>query len=493
MLLDYQIRYGMVSFNTVERECVAAYQREKQNVMKFIEGLPGRVSLTLDTRTSREGLGCYVVITGHFIDGDWKPQQRKLNVAMVPNPDSESALANAVLRCLSDWNLEGKLLSVTLNHPAAGEAALQSLQALLSVQNAVIFDGQLVRGSCISRTLTSIAKELLSACGDLVSKIRDSVKYVLTEESKELMFLDIKQQLQMATDKNLRLADQNHWNTTYEMLLAASELREVFSCLEALDPDYKEAPSMLEWKQVETISSVLQLLVDAANLLSSTTPAALACFHEAWKIQSQLSRLAAIGDPFIDSFIGGLQDRIEKYIKECILVLAAAVVMDPRFKMKLVEFSFAKMFLHDAPTYIEIVGDGIRQLFWEYKVLHQLDEEKADPKLGINVDIMEPRRYPIKSELDVYLDETLLPRVADFDVLGWWKQNEVRFPALAKMARDVLCIQVSAGSAESLFDTRCLPKEMEYGSSVKPETVEALVCAKDWLRRAAAAAAGGDR
>ncbi|CAI0470012.1 unnamed protein product [Linum tenue] len=62
--------------------------------------------LNVDTRTSREGLGCYVLITGHFIDGDWKPQQRKLNVVMVPNPDSESALANAVLRCLSDWNLE---------------------------------------------------------------------------------------------------------------------------------------------------------------------------------------------------------------------------------------------------------------------------------------------------------------------------------------------------------------------------------------------------
>ncbi|CAL1359130.1 unnamed protein product [Linum trigynum] len=157
----------MVSFNAVERECVAAYQREKQNVMKLIEGLPGRVSLTVDTRTSREGLGCYVFITGHFIDGDWKPQQRKLNVVLVPNPDSESALANAVLRCLSNWNLEGKLLSVTLDHPAVGVAALQSLQALLSVQNVLIFDGQLVRDSCISRTLTSIAKELLSACGDL--------------------------------------------------------------------------------------------------------------------------------------------------------------------------------------------------------------------------------------------------------------------------------------------------------------------------------------
>ncbi|CAL1414750.1 unnamed protein product [Linum trigynum] len=507
---NLQPRFGMVSFNTVQGDCVATYLREKQNVMKFIEGLPGRITLTLDTWTSCDSLG-YVFITGHFIDSDWKPQKRMLNVVMEPYPDSDAALSHAVACCLSDWSLEGKLFSVTFNHPV-GEAGLESLQSLLCIKNTQILSGQLVLGNCISYTLTSMAQELLSACQDLVSKIRDSVKYVKTLDSHQAKFLELKEQLQVPTEKNLRLDDQAQWNTTYEMLLAASELKEVFSCLDTYDPHYKEAPSMLEWKQVETICSLLKYLVDAANLLSSSTnPIAITFFHEAWKIQNELSRLAAIGDPFINNFIIGLQDKIEKYIKDCSLALAVAVVMDPRFKMKLVEFSFSKIYGDDAPAYIKIVDDGVHDLFKEYVALPlpltPTYEENADPnlrndenQLGAAVDngladfdvfIMETTSQQTKSELDMYLDDSLLPRVAEFSVLGWWRQNKMKYPTLSKMARDILSIPVSTATAENVFDT-VLPREIDrYRTSLRPETVEALVCAKDWLRHGAAAAAAG--
>ncbi|CAL1359134.1 unnamed protein product [Linum trigynum] len=507
---NLQPRFGMVSFNTVQGDCVATYLREKQNVMKFIEGLPGRVTLTLDMWTSCESIG-YVFITGHFIDSDWKPQKKMLNVVMEPYPDSDAALSHAVACCLSDWSLEGKLFSVTFNHPV-GDAGLESLLSLLCIKNTRILNGQLVLGNCISHTLTSMAKELLSTCRDLVSKIRDSVKYVKTLESHEDKFLDLKRQLQVPSDKSLQLDDQSQWNTTYEMLLAASELKEVFSCLDTSDPHYKEAPSMLEWKQVEMICSILKHLVDAANLLSSSTnPIAITFFHEAWRIQAELSKLAAIGDPFINNFIKELQDKIEKYIKDCSLALAVAVVMDPRFKMKLVEFSFSKIYGDDAPAYIKIVDDGVHDLFKEYVALPlpltPTYEENADPNLrneenqqGAVVDngladfdvyIMESTSHQTKSELDMYLDDSLLPRVSDFDVLGWWRQNKMKYPTLSKMARDILSIPVSTATAENVFDS-VLPREVDrYRSSLRPETVEALVCAKDWLIHGAAAAAEG--
>ncbi|KAK4382207.1 Zinc finger BED domain-containing protein DAYSLEEPER [Sesamum angolense] len=34
------------------------------------------------------------------------------------------------------------------------------------------------------------------------------------------------------------------------------------------------------------------------------------------------------------------------------------------------------------------------------------------------------------SELDMYLEESLLPRARDFDILNWWKTNGVKFPIL---------------------------------------------------------------
>ncbi|KAE8687097.1 Zinc finger BED domain-containing protein RICESLEEPER 1 [Hibiscus syriacus] len=498
---NLQPRFDNISFNTVQGDCVATYLREKQSVMKFIEGIPGRVCLTLDMWTSKQTLG-YVFITGHFIDFEWKLQRRVLNFIMEPYPDSDSALCHAVAACLSDWSLEGKLFSLTFNHPTR-EAGLENLRPLLCTKNPLILNGQLLIGNCIARTLSSMAKDVLGAGQEIIKKIRDSVKYMKTSESHEEKFVQVKNQLQVPSEKTLNLDYQTQWNTTYQMLAAATELKEVFNCLNTSDPDYKLAPSMEDWKVAETLCTFLKPIFDAASILTSTNnPTAITFFHEAWKIHADLGRSITNEDPFISNLAKSMQEKIDKYWRDCSLILAIAVVVDPRFKMKLVEFSFTKIFGEDAPTYIKVVDDGIHELFLEYVALPlpltptyaeegNVGNGKADDShqgnllsdqglSDFDVYIMETSGQQMKSELDQYLDESLLPRVQEFDVLGWWKLNKIKYPTLSKMARDILSIPVSAAAPDSVFDITIKQLD-EYRSSLRPETVEALICAKDWL------------
>jgi len=60
------------------------------------------------------------------------------------------------------------------------------------------------------------------------------------------------------------------------------------------------------------------------------------------------------------------------------------------------------------------------------------------------------------------------------------EKNADAYPILALMARDFLAIPVSTVSSESAFSCagRILGKNR---TSLSPETLEALVCAKDWL------------
>ncbi|XP_044464180.1 zinc finger BED domain-containing protein DAYSLEEPER-like isoform X2 [Mangifera indica] len=500
---NLQPRFDKVSFNTVQGDCVATYLREKQSLMKFIEGIPGRFCLTLDLWTSSQSLG-YVFITGHFVDTEWRLQKRTLNVMMEPYPRSDSAFSHAVAACLSDWSLEGKLFSLTFSH-SLSEAGFEHLRALLCIKNNLVLNGQLLLRNCIARTFSSMAKVVLEAGQGTVKKIRDSVKYVKISESHEEKFLELKQQLQVPSEKSLSIDDQTKWDTTYQMLVAASELKEVFSCLDTSDPDYKEAPSMEDWKLAETLCAFLKPLFDSANILTTTTnPTAIIFFHEAWKIHSDLTRAVMNEDPFVSNVTKAMLEKIDKYWKDCCFALAIAVVLDPRFKMKLVEFSFTKLYGEDAPAYIKIVDDGIHELFEEYVTLPlpltpAFTEEgnagvnvKSEESQGgsflsdnglIDFDmyIMETTSQQMKSELDQYLDESLLPRVHDFDVLGWWKLNKLKYPTLSKMARDILSIPVSSVAVDSVFDT--VNKEMDqYRSSLRPETVEALICAKDWFQ-----------
>ena len=80
----------------------------------------------------------------------------------------------------------------------------------------------------------------------------------------------------------------------------------------------------------------------------------------------------------------------------------------------------------------------------------------------------------------MYLDEPRNDLGEDLDVLCFWKAHQYRYPELACMARDILSIPISTVAFESAFSNggRVLD---QYRSALKPETVEALICTRDWL------------
>jgi hypothetical protein len=91
--------------------------------------------------------------------------------------------------------------------------------------------------------------------------------------------------------------------------------------------------------------------------------------------------------------------------------------------------------------------------------------------------------------MEQYLTECLTPRNFDFDILNWWKLNAIKFPTLSKMARDILTIPMSTVSNDtSVFSAGTESCTLDdYRSSLHPKTLEALVCAKDWLQYSPAA------
>ncbi|GKD32174.1 zinc finger BED domain-containing protein DAYSLEEPER-like protein [Tanacetum coccineum] len=144
---------------------------------------------------------------------------------------------------------------------------------------------------------------------------------------------------------------------------------------------------------------------------------------------------------------------------------------------------FTKLYGDEAETYINIVDEGIHQLFLEYTgdVTGHLNNGVGHAVTEFDEYIMQSTSQQSQSELDQYLEESLLPRVHGFDVMGWWKLNKSKYPTLSKMAHDILSVPVSTVDTESIFDTGM--KEMDrYRCTLRPETVEALYCAKDWLR-----------
>ena len=52
-------------------------------------------------------------------------------------------------------------------------------------------------------------------------------------------------------------------------------------------------------------------------------------------------------------------------------------------------------------------------------------------------------------EFDHFIDEGVLKRSEDFDILGWWKSNGLKYLTLQRIARDILVIPVTIVVSES--------------------------------------------
>jgi hypothetical protein len=103
------------------------------------------------------------------------------------------------------------------------------------------------------------------------------------------------------------------------------------------------------------------------------------------------------------------------------------------------------------------------------------------PSLIIQIVMSTPNEEKAKSELDLYVDEGRIPKLKEFDILGYWKISGIRYPTLRMIARDIFAIPVTTVASESAFSTsgRVLS---DHRSRLTPKTLEVLMCAQNWLR-----------
>ncbi|KAL7152563.1 hypothetical protein ABFS83_04G105800 [Erythranthe nasuta] len=512
---NLQPQFNVSSVATVQEQIMGIYTREKQKVMDLLRVIPGRLNITVDVWTSDKSYKslAYVLLTGHFIDHDLKLQRRILNFIAVEFPDSDIALSEGIAACLTDWNVEEKLFTITLDHSSCSQNARENLRNLLPMKNSLTLNGQLVIDSCYARMLSSLAQDAIESMRGTIEKVRHSVKHVepgedrTIEESHNEIFVKLKQELQHPSTKRLKIDDVTKWDTTYHMLVAAYEVKDVLSKLEREDPDYKCRISEKEWEQVAILCSFLKLLFEAANVLTRPVyPTTNIFSSQVVDIHKEFTEAAsASSDPFRITLTKPLREKFMRYWESCNLVIAMAAVMDPRMKMDYVAFNSTRIYGEDADTWVKIVNDSLHELFLQY-VMHShlgpafAEEEAIDPLVKIEMPCQEDALLSsvdglidfdidisdimgeshTKLEIDQYLEESILPRVQEFDVLGWWRVNTYRYPTLSRMAFDVLSIPMSTTPTKSVFDTR-ERKVDDYRSSLRPSTLDALFCAKDWL------------
>ncbi|KAL2903213.1 Zinc finger BED domain-containing protein RICESLEEPER 2 [Bienertia sinuspersici] len=185
-----------------------------------------------------------------------------------------------------------------------------------------------------------------------------------------------------------------------------------------------------------------------------------------------------------------MHQKFDKYWTHFSIIMAVVVVLDPQFKYQFVEWAFKKVYVEVEGTQ-ELVKfkEQLEYLYGAYvsesstpsPSSRRRRSSPAQPDGG-HVDVAsdsflmdfgnfssDKSNVATKSDLIMYLEEPLIHRATNINILYHWKTNAVRYPILSKMARDILAIPISTVASEPAFSTGGRVLDC-YRRSLKPAT-----------------------
>nr|XP_011469694.1 PREDICTED: zinc finger BED domain-containing protein DAYSLEEPER-like [Fragaria vesca subsp. vesca] len=482
----------------IEDECLAVYASKEKNIRKLIDSVNSKVNLSVDllARTSphhQSPPDYYMVLRGHFIDDDeWSTHRPILNVVSL---SERSDIHKVIQKCIADWNLSDRVFSFTADGVLCSSIGWH-LQPFTSTDQRY----------CYSRVITRLAIHALEFMKETIRKVRGSIKYVLSSQSRREMFLEVKERVGIRSKRQILLDDEARWDTTYHMLVAASKMKTAFACLSSYDAEYDIVISTEEWKQLQSLITYMSLFFKAAKMANASP---VDFFPVVARIQRELKSAASCEDPFISLLTTPLHHEFQYFWDRCYVLLAIAHILDPRVKLATLQQELSHIYGDHGADEAESVRYSMNRLWSEYshEEIPEYREEEIPTEGGESMDTIDEsmplfplsnfdlmiqewkiserarkRKFDGLSELDKYLEDVVYStrwRRGRFDVLVWWKQNKVKYPTLSRMACDILALPVSTIDYDSVFDTTAVKT---IHSSLSIPSLEALICAKDWLK-----------
>ncbi|CAN0926831.1 Zinc finger BED domain-containing protein RICESLEEPER 1 [Linum grandiflorum] len=486
--------FNMVSRNTIKDDIVSIHEEGKAKVMNELERTSSKVALTTDMWTSTNKKKGFMVITAHFIDDNWILQSRILRFLYVPAPHTKDVICEVLFECLIEWDIDRKLSTVTVDNCSTNDAMIRVLLEKLEAEN-LILHGTILHMRCAAHILNLIVQDGLSVIEGCIENIRESVLHWTSSPKRRQKFGDMVRQLHINSSLELVLDCRTRWNSTYLMLSIALIYKDVFFRLKHRDPSYTFLPSEEEWDLASEICSKLKKFHEATKAFSGTSyPTSNALFPLICEVKIDLREWVMTSNGTIRRMAEQMLIKFDRYWEVIEGPLAIAVVLDPRYKLKMVEWAFAIIYGDRARSELDKIKHLIHDLLDEYKRIeessdissssvHPLGQGGSTFLSGFDSFVVDSTmsNQNGREELEKYLKESLLPRTQPFDILGWWKNQEVNYPTLRLIAKDILAIPVSTVVSESAFSTsgRLLRANR---STLDPVTIEALMCTQNWLR-----------
>lgn len=431
------------------------FKSMREDVRTSLEHVVSKFSITLDFWTSFEQL-FYMSVKCHWIDENWSLHKVLLDVSHIPYPCNGSEIYHALMKILSTFHIETKILSCTNDNSQHAIHACHALKEELDSRKVPF-----CYIPCAARMLNLIIGDGLRTPKPILSKIRE---FALELNSRPEVAQDFKQLTAIYQEGSWKppLDTSATWNGDYTML---DIVRKASNSMDSTIKKHEETFGSRNLLLTTTEKSAVNFLHTylepfhkiTTNLSSCKVPTVgLVLFFMDHVFEMICACKESSRQEWLKSVADDMAKRARGYNNQVYnLFTFMAAVLDPRIKKELIPDSL------NSEKNIE----EARSHFTRYYATNQFpsmtssfgtpDGEEANGVSFAEEIARKRRRVSMNAttdELSQYLSEPPVPIATD--VLEWWRANSMRYPRLSVMARDYLAVQGTSLESEELFSSK---------------------------------------
>nr|KAJ0203001.1 hypothetical protein LSAT_V11C500280660 [Lactuca sativa] len=483
---------------------------ERQKLYKHLSNPKTAIHLTTDTWTSSCQKINYMVVTAHFITEDFVMHKRVVNFREVDTHKAED-MARELLICINEWGMKN-VMTMTVDNAKTNDAAINIIVKELP---GIYENGKHFHIRCMAHIINLVVKMGLKHEVYHVKNLQDAVKYIRASPQQIKTFKQAMKDAAVESQRFLCGETPTRWNSTFELLRSAYDVKDAFVEYSHQDPMFQKTvgrvPSHSDFEMIKKMMEFLEKFKKKTEkVLCSTKPIFHTYTREILDIEQHLRKHET--NPDFMFMVPDMKDKYDKYWGDYDTIsdyVFFATLLDPQCKSKFMKVVFTQMLkaknkdkkmsadeieskARAKVIDIECKLDKFFKTYLERSNMTSSSQQET-PEEVVNFDdeneffgsYMTSGSFPStssESQLQRYLNEDPIGFDKGYDILTWWKNNAVRFPIVARMARDILGMQISTVASESTFSNgrRVIT---DYRTNLSVVIVEALICTQDWLRK----------
>ncbi|KAJ6870268.1 hypothetical protein NC652_036022 [Populus alba x Populus x berolinensis] len=474
----------LYSKDVVEDDVLAICRQEKEKLINFFDKLSCLFSLTLELWSSNDKMMTYCCFTVHFIDDGWQLKKKILAFRNLRYNYDMGTVHEVFKSVLAEWSINKNVRFIFLDITPPNDHMIGELRSKVSDQAPPIH-GHLFCVPSYAQILSLLAQDGFSEIRSVLYKIRECIEYVKGSSLKRQRFQEAINNGSLLDREMPTLDVPARWDTTFLMLESSLEFITAFNHLEQLDDDFKVNPSAEEWNKATAVFECLkEFYKSTCNFPTSRDD----YFLSVRDVYKNLHGWKQSDYVYVRAMANRMKGKFDEYWGEASLALGISAVLDPYFKLDIIEYGYRQIYDSDADLHLSRFRYDLTCAYHKYAkdISNQGPSSSAMADVGrcasSDISFKEWRKGKYErnmvhsqwNELDQYLQLPPENLDKDGDVLAWWRDNAQNFPILGKMARDFLSIPVSTVISKSSE----VMKMASVHDGVRPEMAEALICGK---------------